>query len=62
MTASKGTMQQTSLTSLGIHEMNGFSATVMAEANPHAAVADKGGASPQPSDEKELSKCTLFRS
>lgn len=36
---------------VGVHEMDGFSATVMAEDNPDAAVADKDRAPPPPSDE-----------
>jgi hypothetical protein len=40
---------------VGVHEMDGFTATVMAEDNPDAAVADKDRAPPSPlSDEEEI--------
>jgi hypothetical protein len=38
---------------VGVHEMDGFTATVMAEDNPDAAVADKDRAIPS-SDEEEI--------
>jgi hypothetical protein len=38
---------------VGVHEMDGFTATVMAEDNPDATVADKDRSPPSLSDDKE---------